>query len=433
MTVIAVKNFFPLYLFFFLLLLLLNNSLVTQAVDNVLDHYASLGISKQATQKEIRSAYRKLSLKWHPDKHEGDKEVAQIKFQAIGDAYETLGDPDKRVIYDEYGGQEFTSQWEFQMAQQAGKINPKSGFYRASDIVKTVNNQGELNRILKSGKPVLMEFYAPWCVHCQQMVQSYKKAAVLLEEIAVVGAVNCDATGQLCPRQQIHQFPTIKFFYLKKGLETVYDGGHSPEEIHEFVVRRLDNRVVNLNSRNFDYQVMNSKSLWLIDFSAGDHWCGPCRMLKSHLQDAAYTLKKYVKVGIVNCDNEKSLCDKYSVQHFPFLKLFPKGPKDSEEIGQHLHFEHMHFPAVGILDLMNTIITAALKWRPQFDEEIFRSKLLLFYELHNPSKVDTVDALASKHEGHEDDLIMKLEKRYRVKFDDDNEDDDAEDDNRSDL
>ena len=106
----------------------------------------------------------------------------------VGEAYETLGDPDKRTIYDEYGGQEFTTQWEFQMAQQQGTINPKSGFYKASDIVITVNNQRELHQLLRKGKPVLMEFYAPWCVHCQQMVSSYKKAAVLLEEVDQNGA-----------------------------------------------------------------------------------------------------------------------------------------------------------------------------------------------------------------------------------------------------
>ena len=140
-------------------------------------------------------------------------------------------------------------------------------------------------------------------------------------------------------------------------------------------------------------------------------------MLKTHLQDAAYALKVHVKVGLLNCDADKPLCEKYAVQHYPYLKLFPKGPKDSDEIGTHLNFQHMHFPAVGILNLMNQIITAALKWRPHFDEEVFRTKLIQFYEKHNPEKMDTVEALWKKHEGHEDDLIMKLERRYKASFD----------------
>ena len=139
------------------LLLLLPTAQATDAA-SAADHYAALELEKTATQPEIRKAYRKLSLLYHPDKRKNDL-TAKAKFQAIGDAYETLGDPDKRVIYDEYGGQEFTSQWEFQMAQRSGTINPKSGFYKASDIVKTINNQNDLNQILRMGKPVLMEFY----------------------------------------------------------------------------------------------------------------------------------------------------------------------------------------------------------------------------------------------------------------------------------
>ena len=77
----------------------------------------------------------------------------------------------------------------------------------------------------------------------------------------------------------------------------------------------------------------------------------------------------------------------------------------------------MHFPAVGILNLVDHIVKAALDWRPHFDEETFMSKLTLFYERHNPDKVDTVEALASKHRGFEDDLIQKLETRYKASFD----------------
>jgi len=381
----------------------------------VSDHYASLDLHKDATAAEIRKAYRRLSLKYHTDKQKKNP-YAKEKFQALSDAYETLGDPDKRVIYDEYGGQEFTSQWEFQMAQQRGSINPKSGFYKASDIVKTVSNQQDLNKILQSGMPALVEFYAPWCVHCQQMVSAYKKAAVLLEEIAIVAAVNCDASDQVCGRQRVHQFPTLKFFWPKKQVESVYQGGHSPEEIHEFVVRQLDDRVVKLSTNTFDTRVLESRSMWLIDFSAGN-WCGPCTMLKPHLQDVAYTLKAHVKVGIVNCDQDKSLCERMQIQHYPYMKLFPRGEKVHDEVGEVLQFQHMHFPAVGILKLVDQVVKAALQWRPHFDEEVFKEKLMIFYEKHNPEKIDTVDALAKKHEGHEEDLVLRLEKRYRASFD----------------
>jgi DnaJ-class molecular chaperone len=62
------------------------------------DYYKILGISRRASDKEIKNAYRKLALKWHPDKNKGNTEKATKKFASISEAYETLKDPDKRKI-----------------------------------------------------------------------------------------------------------------------------------------------------------------------------------------------------------------------------------------------------------------------------------------------------------------------------------------------
>ena len=63
------------------------------------DYYAILGLPKTATQDEIKSAYRKLAMKWHPD-HNPDNPEAKDKFAEINEAYETLGDEEKRKQYD---------------------------------------------------------------------------------------------------------------------------------------------------------------------------------------------------------------------------------------------------------------------------------------------------------------------------------------------
>jgi len=67
-----------------------------------IDYYKILGINKNATQDEIRAAYRKLARKHHPDLNQNDKE-ANKKFQQINEANEVLSDPDKRKKYDQYG------------------------------------------------------------------------------------------------------------------------------------------------------------------------------------------------------------------------------------------------------------------------------------------------------------------------------------------
>ena len=66
------------------------------------DYYATLGLTKTATDKEIKQAYRKLARKFHPDVNPGDK-VAESKFKEINEANEVLSDPDKRRKYDELG------------------------------------------------------------------------------------------------------------------------------------------------------------------------------------------------------------------------------------------------------------------------------------------------------------------------------------------
>lgn len=77
------------------------------------DYYEVLGVAREASQDEIKKAYRKLALKWHPDRHAGDgAEEAEATFKRISEAYEVLSDPDKRAKYDRFGehwehGQEF--------------------------------------------------------------------------------------------------------------------------------------------------------------------------------------------------------------------------------------------------------------------------------------------------------------------------------------
>jgi DnaJ-class molecular chaperone len=76
------------------------------------DYYAILGVSKTADEKQIRSAYRKLARKHHPDVNPGDNE-AEDRFKAINEAYEVLSDPEKRKKYDQLGAQwKEYEQWE---------------------------------------------------------------------------------------------------------------------------------------------------------------------------------------------------------------------------------------------------------------------------------------------------------------------------------
>lgn len=70
------------------------------------DYYEALGIQKGASEDEIKRAFRKLAIKYHPDKNQGNKE-AEDKFKEINEAYQVLSDPEKKARYDQYGTADF--------------------------------------------------------------------------------------------------------------------------------------------------------------------------------------------------------------------------------------------------------------------------------------------------------------------------------------
>ena len=72
------------------------------ASENKRDYYEVLGVDKNASPDEIKKAYRKLAMKYHPDQNPGDKS-AEEKFKEVNEAYEILSDADKKSRYDQFG------------------------------------------------------------------------------------------------------------------------------------------------------------------------------------------------------------------------------------------------------------------------------------------------------------------------------------------
>src|SRR6266496_2652664 len=101
------------------------------------DYYEVLGVEKTAGAEEIKKAYRKQAVKFHPDKNPGDK-AAEEQFKELGEAYEALSEPQKRAAYDQYGHAAFDPR------ARAGRAGFGCGFHDPFEIFRDVFGGGSI-------------------------------------------------------------------------------------------------------------------------------------------------------------------------------------------------------------------------------------------------------------------------------------------------
>ncbi len=114
------------------------------------DYYTLLGVGKDASPEEIKKSYRKLAVKYHPDKNPGDKS-AEEKFKQISEAYEVLSDPDKKAAYDRFGHAAFSPGGG---GGGGGMRSRTGGFHDPFDVFREVFGAGS------GGGGIFEEFFA---------------------------------------------------------------------------------------------------------------------------------------------------------------------------------------------------------------------------------------------------------------------------------
>jgi curved DNA-binding protein len=161
------------------------------------DYYKTLGINRSATKEDIKKAYRKLALKYHPDQNKGDK-AAEEKFKEINEAYAVLNDPEKRKQYDMFGAEGFQqrfSQEDIFRDFDLGSIFREFGFGtrgRGQNIFGNIFTGGAGQAGFRGGGPSFDPYYGGFGGGRQQVL----KGQDLVYELSITLEEALDTTSK---------------------------------------------------------------------------------------------------------------------------------------------------------------------------------------------------------------------------------------------
>jgi len=240
----------------------------------------------------------------------------------------------------------------------AGLLGVGQALYSAGDAVIDLT-PSNFDKQVTNGEGVwIVEFYAPWCGHCKNLVPEYKKAAKALKGIVKVGAVNADEHRSLGGQFGVQGFPTIKVFGANKKKPEDYNGQRTAQGFvdaglaaaKKLAQAQLSGKssggggssgsntnagpgegkdVVELTDANFRKKVLNSDKGWLVEFYAP--WCGHCKSLAAPWADAATQLKGKMNLGALDATQHGSTASEYGIRGYPTIKYFAPGSNEAED------------------------------------------------------------------------------------------------------
>ena len=245
------------------------------------------------------------------------------------------------------------------------QLNTCAALYSAKSNVVKLTKDNFKKLVLDSDELWFVEFYAPWCGHCKQLVPEWDKAADKLKGVVKLGAVDMTTDESVGQPYGIQGFPTIKFFGFNKQKPINYESGRDADTIVNYALDKIgsevrkrtkggptssgskdsetgskksksgpatDKDVVVLDASNFDELVLKSKDIWFVEFYAP--WCGHCKKLEPEWNEAALKLKGQVKLGKVDATVESGLAQRFGVSGYPTIKFWNYGEGKSDKTAQ---------------------------------------------------------------------------------------------------
>ncbi|KAI9816849.1 MAG: hypothetical protein M1827_001494 [Pycnora praestabilis] len=198
--------------------------------------------------------------------------------------------------------------------------------------------------VLQSGKPALVEFFAPWCGHCKNLAPVYEELATKFAgagDKVSIGKVDADEHKSLGQRFGVQGFPTLKWFDGKSETPEDYTSGRDLESLTKFIEEKTGTKaktqkaapsqVEMLNDKTFKQEIGGEKDV-LVAFTAP--WCGHCKSLAPIWETVANDFAAEPNVLIAKVDaeapNAKATAQDQGVSSYPTIKFFPKGSTEPQ-------------------------------------------------------------------------------------------------------
>ncbi|XP_064457974.1 dnaJ homolog subfamily C member 10-like [Ornithodoros turicata] len=271
------------------------------------DYYKLLGIERDADTREIRRAFKKLALRLHPDKNQGDSD-AHDTFVKLNKAYEVLKDPDTRKRYDTYGeeGLGDNNRWN-------GKFHSwnyyyeKFGIYDDDPEIVTLSRNDFQSAVLESSDIWFINFYSPQCSHCHHLAPNWRKLAQSFEGIIRVGAVNCEEDWQMCRQEGIYSFPSLLIYPLKQK----YVGTRELDDLQKFVLGHLPDFTLHVEDTELlgSPETNRAKPTVLFVCPGAEHCVS-----SDEVKKLAVALDGLAQVSSVNCEENPGVCRTLAVE-----------------------------------------------------------------------------------------------------------------------
>jgi len=323
-----------------LLLLLL---LLVSAVSSGEDFYDLLGIGRQANNREIRRAFKKLALKMHPDKNQDDPDASN-KFIRINRAYEVLKDEELRRKYDQHGEEGLDESNQGRNYENWHFYNQEFGLYDEDPEVITLSRSDFDPSVTYSEDIWFINFYSPRCSHCHTLAPSWREMARELDGVIRIGAVNCADERQLCQMQGVHGYPSLILFPNKLK----YQGDRTTRELVKFAMGHVHVSVADLWEGNFREQTeapKRSGKPWLLSVSKDDD--SDALDQKTSLKVAG-VVGEIINVGTIDCELQVKLCSTLGLSRGGIFFFEDLGKSEPRTINA-LHFKEVAHAVLSLL------------------------------------------------------------------------------------